>query len=267
MNQWIKEIVAFCDEYNIPYRYLPDTLREPKVVPMVRGKAFEFNVMIVLRKILNPKEWKVEKVKMNAQLGFHDEDVCVKRIKTGKRIAVECKLAKKEGFKKSKDAVEIRVKCMRSRTLGPSKVKALAPKFKIPARVLAIHNDQYTTKDFDVVVTSIGNAFYRTDTKTGIFKWDPKSEEIEFLRKLFCTPNASIETLKKLSFEKLYVARSQDIAIRKENLIVCTRKKCKNQANCGFIPNYPVIHFSKEGESIKPWYSLSKAEEFFASFS
>ena len=134
----------------------------------------------------------------------------------------------------------------------------------MPAKVLAVHNDQYTEKDFDIVVTSIGNAFYRTDPKTGLFRWDPDDIEIKFLKNLFDTPNASKDALKKMSFERLYLAYSKDISINKRNSLECTRRECKNKEICGFIPNYPIIRFSKDYKPINKWYPLSAAGNFFS---
>lgn len=265
-NNWITRVVKFCDEYNISYKYLPDTLNEPKVIPMIRGKAFEFTAMDALKETLKKQEWNVDKIKINAQLGLHDVDISVRHKKTKKRLSIECKLAKKESFKQLKRGYsEIRVKCMRSRTLGPSKVRELAPKLNIPAKVLAIHNDQYTEADFDIVITSIGNAFYRTDKKSGVFRWDPKEKEVKFLRKLLNAPETSMKELKKLSFEKLYVANSKDISIKRKNSIKCTRRKCKNKINCGFIPNYPIMRFSKECKPVNKWRPLSSSDKLFKS--
>ena len=92
---WTKKIEEFCNHYNIPIEYLPETVNEPKVIPMVRGKAFEFSALIKLQKILDPKVWEVRKDVMNAQLGQHDEDVTIIHLPTKKRLSVECKLAKK----------------------------------------------------------------------------------------------------------------------------------------------------------------------------
>jgi len=52
---WVEEVQAYCAEYNIPIGYLADTLYEPKVVPMIRGKAFEFSVMQALQNVLPSK--------------------------------------------------------------------------------------------------------------------------------------------------------------------------------------------------------------------
>ena len=41
MNQ---ELIDFCELYNLPLEHLGATLKDPKVIPMIRGKAFEFSV-------------------------------------------------------------------------------------------------------------------------------------------------------------------------------------------------------------------------------
>ena len=94
IENWEEKVKKYCEKYNIPILYLVETLYEPKVVPMIRGKAFEFSVMMALQKILPKKEWEVKKEVMNAQLGFHDIDVMVVHKPTKKVIHVECKLAK-----------------------------------------------------------------------------------------------------------------------------------------------------------------------------
>ena len=75
---WEEKVKDFCEKYNIPLLYLAETLYEPKVVPMIRGKAFEFSVMMVLQEILPKDQWLVDKPMMNAQIGFHDVDVRAK---------------------------------------------------------------------------------------------------------------------------------------------------------------------------------------------
>lgn len=263
-ENWEEKVKKYCEKYNIPILYLAETLYEPKVVPMIRGKAFEFSVMMALQKILSKKEWEVKKEVMNAQLGFHDVDVMVVYKPTRKAIRVECKLAKKGGYRLFSDGhSEIRVKCMRSRTLGPSKVKELAPKLGVSEKVLAIHNDQYLPADFDIVVSSIGNAFYTTDKKTGFFEWRPTKEEEKFLYKLGVPKG---ENLKDFAFRTLYVAKSSDLQIG-NNSIICTRARCKNKKACGFIPNYPVITFDKNTNQPKAgWVPIEKSLALFEGF-
>lgn len=58
---WIEKVKAFCNTYNIPYEYLAETLYEPKVIPMIRGKAFEFTALLALQNILPSSEFEVSK--------------------------------------------------------------------------------------------------------------------------------------------------------------------------------------------------------------
>ena len=258
---WEEKVKDFCEKYNIPLLYLAETLYEPKVVPMIRGKAFEFSVMMVLQEILPKDQWLVDKPMMNAQIGFHDVDVRVQHGPTGKIVRVECKLAKKGGYRLFTDGrSEIRVKCMRSRTLGPAKVKEMAPKLGVPEKVLAVHNDQYLPADFDIVISSIGNAFYTTDKDTGLFEWKPKKNGEKFLKQIGVSEK---ESFKDFAFRALYVAKTSYLQIG-NNGIVCTRAKCKNKKACGFIPNYPVIGFSRKNqEPENKWFPIAKSLHLF----
>lgn len=265
MNKgWQQKVEEYCEKYNIPIFYIAETMYEPKVVPMIRGKAFEFSVMMALQETLPENEWEVNKPIMNAQIGFQDVDVRVFHKLTKRVVRVECKLAKKGGYRLFPDGhSEIRVKCMRSRTLGPAKVKELAPKLGIDKKILAIHNDQYLPVDFDMVVSSIGNAFYRTDSKTGLFEWRPTKTEEEFLQKL----NLGEENLKDFAFRKMYVAKTEDLAVGHTSRVVCTRRNCKNKTSCGFIPNYPIILFnSKTNKPANGWVSVKESLDLFKHF-
>lgn len=265
-HKWQQEITDYCNKYNIPLEYIAATMYEPKVIPMIRGKAFEFSAMLTLQSILPTDEWEVTKEVMNAQLGFHDVDVRVLHKTTGSVVRGECKLARKEGYKYvSGDLLsslhhEIRVKCMRSRTLGPKQVKALAPSMGVSENVLAIHNDQYIPSDFDIVICSIGNTFYRTDHETGIFIWKPTPLEEEFLYSL--GPKKD-ESLKDFAFRKMYLAKSSDLAVGVDTGVVCTRKACKNVTDCGFIPDYPIIRFDESLKPINGWVEIEQAVDFF----
>jgi hypothetical protein len=258
MEGWQSNIEKFCKHYNIPLEYLSDTLREPKVIPMIRGKAFEFTVLERLKNILSINNWEVKKDIMNAQLGSHDEDVSIIYKPTSKRLSVECKLAGKGRFKKSKDGnYIINVKCMRSRTMGDIVVQRLAPQLGISVESLTLHNDQYRETDFDLVVSSIGNAFYETDDD-GLFIWDPSSTGIEFLRKLFTVNDSDL--LQELAFHKMYVALSKDLAVG-NGYQTCVRRGCDKDAPCGFIPNYPPIIFDQHSLlPINGWVPIESIE-------
>jgi hypothetical protein len=230
---------------------------------MIRGKAFEFSAMVMLQNILDQSVWKVDKPLMNAQTGLHDIDVRITHIPTGKVISGECKMSKKGAFRKFADGhSEIRVKCMRSRTLGPSKVKELAPKLGVSEEILSIHNDQYLPGDFDVVITTLGNAFYKTDNK-GLFVWAPTKQQEEFLYTLGAKQG---DDLRAFAFNQMYIAHAKDITIGKLSGVSCTRKKCKNKAGCGFIPNYPIIFFDKNGRVNNNWHSINNAEKVLSEF-
>ncbi|MBI4299420.1 MAG: restriction endonuclease [Chloroflexi bacterium] len=259
---WQQKVEEYCQKYNIPILYLAEILYEPKVLPMIRGKAFEFTVMIGLQESLPKNEWIVSKATMRGETSFHDTDIRVFHKRTGKVIRLECKLAKKEGYRLFPAGhSEIRVKCMRSRTLGVAKVKEVAPKLGVSEESLSVHNDQYVPADFDIVVSSIGNAFYRTDKKTGLYEWEPTKTEEGFIQKLRVS---SEEDLRDFAFRTIYIARTQDLAARSNTGIVCSRKGCKNKTNCGFVPNYPVIRFdAKTNKPTSPWVLIEESVNLF----
>ena len=264
-DNWQQKLEAYCEKYNIPITYLAETLYEPKVTPMIRGKAFEYSVMTILGQVLAGNEWRVSKATSTEELAYHDTDIRLFHKRTGKSLRIECKLAKKEGYRRYKDGhSEIRVKCMRSRTLGTAKVKELAPKVGVSETVLGIHNDQYLPADFDIVITSIGNAFYRTDKKTGMYEWRPTKTEEEFLQKM----NPSLgQDLKDFAFKRIYVARTIDLAAKPNTGVICSRAKCKNKTGCSFIPNYPIIHY--DATTNKPtngWTPIEESASFFKTF-
>jgi hypothetical protein len=126
--------------------------------------------------------------------------------------------------------------------------------------VLAVHNDQYLSKDFDIVLCSIGNAFYRTDKQTNRFEWRPNEMEEQFLHSM--EPSKS-ESLKDFAFRKMYLAKSCDIAVGKSTGVICTRKACNNRNDCGFIPDYPIIRLDKLSNPINSWVSIEHALDFF----
>jgi len=262
-TSWIEKIKEYCLKYNIPLLYLPEIISDPKVIPMIRGKAFEFSVFLRLQEILPSTEWVVSKPFMNAQFGVHDMDVTVTHKNTQKVIRIECKLASKGTFRVLKNGFsQIKIKCMRSRTLGENKVKELAPKLNIPESLLQVHNDQYVVSDFDVVITNIANAFYETDNETDLFEWQPSQQAITFLQ--YISNLTDLDTLKTFAYHKMYVASSASLTICKENQIVCTRRGCTKPENCNFIPNYPLLTFPKDSRKpISTWFEIENCEILF----
>ncbi len=262
-DKWIEKVRTYCLLYDIPLIYLPEIISEPKVIPMIRGKAFEFSVFLRLKEILPKETWTVEKPIMNAQFSIHDTDVIITHKKSKKVIRIECKLSGKGSFKVVNDyEFQIKVKCMRSRTLGESKVKDLAPKLGVTENLLKVHNDQYVPSDFDLVITTIGNAFYDTNKDTNQFVWRPTKDGIKFLSKL--SGIKDINKLQHYAYNQMYVASSKDLAISEINEIICTRKGCSIPNKCGFIPNYPVIKFAESSkEPLNKWMAIEKSEKLF----
>jgi hypothetical protein len=260
---WIEQIKSYCEKYNIPLTYLPDIINDPKVIPMIRGKAFEFSAVLRLQNILPESEWMVDKPVMNPQFGIHDMDVRVTHKATQTVIGVECKLSGKGTFRTLKNGDNtIRVKCMRSRTLGENKANELAEKLNIDNQLLKAHNDQYLPTDFAVVITSIGNAFYETNEETDLFDWQPKGTETHFLKQL--AQSNDLTQLQHFAYQQMYLAQAKDLAITPANGVTCTRKSCPKPQNCGFIPNYPIILFKKDSAvASKPWTSVENAVDFF----
>ena len=261
-ESWQDKVKKYCEKYNVPILYLSDTLYEPKVVPMIRGKSFEFSVMVALQEILPTSVWEVIKTPSNAQMGVHDVDVLIKHRSPEREFRVECKLASKGSFRSTNGGFELEVKCMRSRTLGQSMVETLAPQLGVTKRQLTTHNDQYLPADFDIVATSIGNAFYETDSATGLFEWKPSATAVEFLHMICGEHTENSNDLKDLAFNKIYVAKSQDLAITASNNITCTRRRCTSKRNCGFIPNYPKIIF-RSGKTTpeRPWVEIGNIQK------
>lgn len=72
---WIEKLEIFGDRYNLNIEYLVEILDDPKVIPMIRGKSFEFTVQSYLSEILS-SQYQVTNPRLNPQAGFKDVDVC-----------------------------------------------------------------------------------------------------------------------------------------------------------------------------------------------
>lgn len=294
-DQWIDDIRNYCRSLNISINDLYKVVTDLKVAPMIRGKAFEFSIYSRLKQILT-EDWTVTKPIMNAQSGIHDIDVKVKHNSTNKIISVECKLASKGQFKvatRARNGVVkkgdyfIKVKFMRSRTTKtPEKAQAAARRMNVTEDAFVKHSDQYRASSFNVVVTSIGNAFYETlEDNDGnlIYKFQPTEKGKDFIRRLKPPVNTEValqefvddletETaLQEFVYNKVYLASSLDLAVSETSGVTCSKVKCLEKHNCGFIPNYPIINFGKI-EDLAPniipspknhWVEIEEAQLFF----
>ncbi|MDP2743904.1 MAG: restriction endonuclease, partial [Dehalococcoidia bacterium] len=89
-SAWQEKIEQYCEAFNVPLIHIAEILNEPKVIPMIRGKGFEYTVLSTLQEVLPNNEWKVHKISMSEEAAFHDTDVRVFHKRSGKSVRVEC---------------------------------------------------------------------------------------------------------------------------------------------------------------------------------
>jgi len=261
-----QKLVDYCRYYDLPLEHIVETLDALKVVPMIRGISFEFTVSDLLRDLLPDTQWKVEKPAINAQLAIQDVDVLVTHVPTQKKFTIECKLSSKNSFSVSNEnQATIKVKCMRSRTVNsPRAATPLATRYGVSVEDVLRHKDNYRDVDFDFVVTSIGNAFWRTSSD-GLYTFLPTQTETDFLRRLLSAENASLNQLKEKAFDYMLIASSSQLKVSPENKLRCVRKECIRAGtsnSCGFIPNYPIVNL----QDYSVWRPIKKAEELLEAF-
>lgn len=148
----------YCKKYFVPEDYLWEILEDSKVVPMIRGKATEYNAYAFLKDSLDPHIFTVDKLNLNAQPGAYDEDVSITHRATGTRLKVEVKNAVRGSFTDGKrcrapyrDIPHFKVKCHRSRS---------------NMELVNTTNDRYVIGDFDIVISNVLNAIYEGNTMT-----------------------------------------------------------------------------------------------------
>jgi hypothetical protein len=220
-----------CRLSRIPPETLPNLMNHKKAGPMLRGIAAEYMVFNLLNKRGIPCR-KDEAKDVDLYITLAD------RI-----FRAEVKLAMGKSFRIKKTGAHLKVKAMRSRTSGKKKSHERAAKLGIEPKLCEMHNDQYRPSDFDIVLVDIENAYIDLTLNAPAMK--------------FLT-NTGVGCQKDY---RLYWAWAKDLASSTNNPC-CTRTDCDK--NCGFIPNYPLIHF-KPGSSKPelPWkqvfpYSPSK---------
>ncbi len=153
MEEWlINELKQYCKDFNVPTEYLFEILRDQKVIPMIRGKATEYNAYLYLKDALNPHTWDVQKLNLNAQNEEFDEDVSITHRPSGIRLKVECKNACRGSFRdgvrtKVMRVPHFKVKCHRSRS-----------------NMSKDTNDRYLVGEFDLLMTNTSNALYQDRT-------------------------------------------------------------------------------------------------------
>jgi len=158
-EQLLSKLKDYCSYYKIPEEFLFDILEDQKVVPMIRGKSTEYNVYLLLKDLLNPHEWVVSKLNLNAQTGTHDEDVTITHQRTGIIVKVECKNATRGSMKHSN-----RAKISKEPFCTIKLHKSRSDLAKADTT-----NDRYLKGDFDFVISNLSNAVIEGATYTERF--------------------------------------------------------------------------------------------------
>ncbi|MBR6918641.1 MAG: hypothetical protein IKN38_10715 [Clostridia bacterium] len=194
-------LVNYCDTFKVPKEYIMDILIDQKVVPMIRGKATEYDVFLLLQRVLNQHEWSVAKLNLNAQNGMHDEDVTVTHQRTGIIIKVECKNATRGSFKFSNRAKikepHCTIKCHKSRS-DLSKADTT--------------NDRYLLGDFDVVISNLSNAVIAGSTYSEHFELIGDEAAKQKLAEYYGT-EVSFQPIFDSAYNDWRFAMSKDIAV------------------------------------------------------
>ena len=145
----------YCTKYFIPREFFMMILEDSKVVPMIRGKATEYNALVYLKNNLNVLDFSVEKLNLNPQQAIYDEDVTITHRMTGERFKVEVKNACRGEFTNGR-----RTKIMRN--IPHYKVKC--HKSRSSLEKAGSTNDRYLVGDFDLVACTPLNSIYEGAT-------------------------------------------------------------------------------------------------------
>jgi hypothetical protein len=150
----LEDVIQYCHQYNIPPEYFLEILNDQKVLPMIRGKASEYNSYLAIKNVLPPAEWVINKLNLNAQPNTADQDLSITHRRTGLQITVETKNAVRGSFRTGERArvcrsPHFKVKCHRSRS---------------NISLAGTTNDRYSVDCFDVVVSNVSNAIIQGNT-------------------------------------------------------------------------------------------------------
>ncbi len=218
-----RDIMEYCNTYNIPKENLLDILEDQKVLPMIRGKATEYIGAAILKRTLNPREWLVEKLNLNPQEGITDEDVSITFRRTGNRLRAETKNAVRGSFRLSargRPNPHFTVKCHKSR----SNLKRQSTT-----------NDRYLVGEFDLLLCNVSNALFKgRSLESGL----PLIEDAQAIGWL----------------KEFYQVTTNDELVRKayDDWRICLPLNIADKA--GVIPRTPVIFMENDPN----WFSLDR---------
>ena len=208
-------IREYCDTYNIPKEHLLDILEDQKVLPMIRGKATEYIGAAVLRQVLDPRDWDVQKLNLNPQRGKYDEDVSITYRRTGDRLKAETKNAVRGKFSlgtRVTRAPHFAVKCHKSRS-----------------NLTKAHNDRYEVGDFDVLLCNVSNSIFRGKSLDRGLPLVDNEEAVRWLKQYY-----NVETdadLRRCSYDDWRVCLPVTIALEDGTIPRTPRVLMENDPN------------------------------------
>jgi hypothetical protein len=170
-----KKISDYCEKYNIPEQYLFDILEDQKVTPMIRGKALEYSGYLKLQEVLSLKEWIIQKLNLNAQPGFSDQDISITHRRSGIILKIETKSAVRDSFSTGK----------RARIVKEPHFKIKSHRSRSNIKLAGSSNDKYDTSVFDVILTTPINSIYKGNTITGDLILTEGNKKREILKKFY----------------------------------------------------------------------------------
>jgi hypothetical protein len=222
-----KELLAYCDRYDIPVDRIVEILEDQKVLPMIRGKATEYNATAALASLLDQVHWQVNKLNPNPQPGRPDEDIEIIHRKTKTSIVVETKSAVRGSMTTGRRCRIIRephfkVKCHRSRS---------------NLQMAATSNDRYAADSWDILISNPYNAIIKGSTSGRTLELVDEESILEMLYSHYgvCTPD---ELSRAASKDWRFVL---PIDIAEE----------------GFIPRTPSVLLSQDPN----WHPLDELQE------
>ena len=215
------KLIQYCRKFGVPIEFLFEVLEDQKVTPMIRGKAMEYNVFLLLDRILPRATWSVQKLNLNAQAGLYDEDVSVTHRRTGIILEVESKSAVRGSIKDGK----------RSRKMNEPYFNVKSHRSRSNIKLAGSSNDRYSVDSFDILITNTSNA---------IFEGNTVGENLEVIYN---------ENLKKILYNFYNVSSDEDL------VLACYSdwRYCipKNIAIDGFVPRTPYVKLAND-ENWKP---------------
>lgn len=149
--------MRYVNKFNVPIDYLFEILEDQKVTPMIRGKAMEYNAYLLLEHSLPKTSWSVQKLNLNAQPGFGDEDISITHRRTGIILKVESKSAVRGSISSN-----TRTRIVERRNVSGFNVKCHRSRSNIS--LADTSNDRYHVNSFDVIVTNVSNAIFQGGT-------------------------------------------------------------------------------------------------------